>query len=77
MAKQNGTTNPFDGSGGGSSGGMSFQQASAPRQQQAGSDPLVNVPPGGPLPFTAPITAPGALIAGTPGTALPVSFKAR
>lgn len=76
MAKQDGTANPFDGSGGGS-GGMSFQQASASRQQSAGSDPMVNVPPGGPLPFTAPITAPGPLIAGTPRVALPVSFKAR
>ena len=77
MAKQNGTKNPFDGSGGGSPS-PGFQQASAPRVQRSGSDPYkTNVAPGGEMPFTKPVLAPGGLIAGTPGAPLPVSFKAK
>lgn len=78
MANQSGTKSPFDGSGGGASGGLTFQQASAPRQQRAGSDPYVtNQAPGGPLPFGPPVQAAGAPIAGTPGVPLPVSFKGK
>ncbi len=77
MAKQDGKTNPFDGSGGGSSAGWGIQQAFTSRPPMApGSLPRSDVPTGGEMPFVTPTSPPGNPIgAGSQGVSAPLPVK--
>lgn len=76
MAKQDGRTNPFDGSGGGSASGHTYDKAK--QSPPPGTPhPRSNVPPGGEMPFVTPTSPPGNPTgAGSQGVSapLPVTF---